>query len=180
MKVQPASIPDVLTIDPVVHGDQRGFFLETYQRQRFADSGIDLEFVQDNFSRSSRGTLRGLHYQIRQPQGKLVFVTAGEVYDVAVDLRRGSPTFGQSVSVTLSEENHRGIYIPPGFAHGFYVVSETADFFYKCTDYYAPQHERTLLWNDPKLGIDWPLTGEPNLSQKDRQGVPLSDAECYE
>jgi len=180
MQVRPTQIPDVVTIEPAVYGDDRGLFMEAFQRRRFADAGIDAEFVQDNFSRSSQGTLRGLHYQIRQPQGKLVFVTAGEVYDVAVDLRRSSETFGQWAGVTLSGENHRCVYIPPGFAHGFCVVSQTADFFYKCTDYYAPQHERTLLWNDPAIGIDWPVSGEPTLSEKDRNGTPLADAECYE
>ena len=180
MKIQPTRIPDVLTIDPAVHGDHRGFFLETYHRQKFADVGIDAEFVQDNLSRSSRGILRGLHYQIQQPQGKLVRVFQGEVFDVAVDLRRTSPTFGQWVGETLTGENHRWMYIPPGFAHGFLVVSESADFFYKCTDFYAPQHERTLLWNDPAIGVEWPQSSGPVLSDKDRGGLPLAEAECYE
>lgn len=179
MEIQPTSIPDLLIIEPVVHGDTRGFFLETYHRRKFANAGITAEFVQDNLSRSKRGTLRGLHYQIRQPQGKLVSVLAGEVFDVAVDLRRSSPTFGQWFGTELTADSHRCLYIPPGCAHGFCVLSESADFFYKCTDFYAPEHERTLLWNDPALAIDWPLEGEPVLSAKDRKGRPLSDAECY-
>jgi dTDP-4-dehydrorhamnose 3,5-epimerase len=180
MRFQQTSLPDALVIDPVVHGDQRGFFLETWHRRHFAEAGVDCEFVQDNFSRSRRGTLRGLHYQIGQPQGKLVRVFAGEVFDVAVDLRRSSGTFGRWVGVTLTAENHRWTWIPPGFAHGFCVISETADFFYKCTDYYAPQEERTLLWNDPDVGIEWPLQDDPILSEKDRAGLPLVRAECFE
>lgn len=180
MEIRPTAIPDVLTIDPDVHGDSRGFFLEAYHSRKFAEAGIKEAFVQDNLSRSRQGILRGLHYQISQPQGKLVRVMQGEVFDVAVDLRRSSPTFGQWVGVTLTGENHRWTYIPPGFAHGFYVVSETADFFYKCTDFYAPEHERTLLWNDPAVGIDWPLVDDPLLSEKDRAGLPLAEAECYE
>jgi dTDP-4-dehydrorhamnose 3,5-epimerase len=179
MEIQPTSIPGLLLIDPVVHSDARGFFLEVYHRRKFAVAGLPDEFVQDNLSRSRRGILRGLHYQIQQPQGKLVSVLAGEVFDVVVDLRRSSATFGQWFGARLSAENHRCLYIPPGCAHGFYVVSETADFFYKCTDFYAAEHERTLLWNDPALGIDWPLQGEPVLSEKDRKGLLLADAECY-
>ncbi len=179
VNITPTRIPDVLLIEPTVYGDHRGFFIETYHRRKFADAGLDATFVQDNLSRSRQGILRGLHYQLHQPQGKLVRAVRGEVYDVAVDLRRGSATFGQWVGVTLSEENHRSVYIPPGFAHGFCVVSNVADVFYKCTDLYAPEHERTLLWNDPQLGIDWPLTGDPVLSDKDRRGVPLSEAETF-
>lgn len=179
MEIQPTSIPDVLLIDPVVHSDARGFFLEVYHRRKFAAAGLPHKFVQDNLSRSGQGILRGLHYQIQQPQGKLVSVLAGEVFDVVVDLRRSSPAFGQWFGARLSAENHRCLYVPPGCAHGFYVVSETADFFYKCTDFYAAEHERTLLWNDPALGIDWPLQQEPLLSAKDRKGLLLSDAEYY-
>ena len=172
-------LPDVFLIAPRVFGDARGFFLESYNKRAMAELGIDAEFVQDNHSRSSKGVLRGLHYQIRQPQGKLVRVTAGEVYDVAVDLRRASPTFGKWTGMVLSAENKRMAWIPPGFAHGFYVVSEYAEFLYKTTDYYAPEHDRTLLWNDPDLGIAWPLDGEPALSEKDRNGKRLSEAEVY-
>lgn len=179
MHIQPTDIPDVLLIDPVVYGDDRGFFLETYHQLKFDEIGITAKFVQDNLSRSRRGILRGLHYQVQQPQGKLVRVLNGEVFDVAVDLRRTSPTFGQWVGATLTGENHRSMYVPPGFAHGFVVLSESADFFYKCTDFYAPQHERTLLWSDPSVGIDWPIDGDPVLSEKDRQGLPLAEAECY-
>lgn len=179
MKFQRTELPDVVLIEPTIFRDDRGFFMETYHRQRFVEGGIDAVFVQDNLSRSTRGTVRGLHFQIQQAQGKLVHVLAGEIFDVAVDLRRSSPTFGRWVGVTLSENNRRAVYIPPGFAHGFCVVSETADVFYKCTDFYAPQHERTLLWNDPVVGVDWPVPGEPILSEKDRHGQPLSDVECY-
>jgi dTDP-4-dehydrorhamnose 3,5-epimerase len=180
MEIQQTSIPDLLVIDPIIHGDARGFFLETYHQRKLAAAGITQPFVQDNLSRSRRGILRGLHYQIRQPQGKLVSVLSGDVFDVAVDLRHSSPTFGQWVGAMLTAENRRCLYIPPGCAHGFYVLSETADFFYKCTDFYAPEHERTLLWNDPALAIDWPFEGDPVLSDKDRKGVLLKDAECYE
>ena len=180
MQFHPTDVPDVLTIDPVVYGDHRGFFLETYHQKKFADAGLDVEFVQDNFSRSTKGILRGLHYQIRQPQGKLVRAMQGEIFDVAVDVRRSSPTFGRWVGVLLSGENHRWVYVPPGFAHGFYVLSETADVYYKCTDLYAPEHERTVLWNDPQVDVDWPISGEPILSEKDMRGVPLSEAECFE
>ncbi|MEW4530140.1 dTDP-4-dehydrorhamnose 3,5-epimerase [Maioricimonas sp. JC845] len=179
MKFQRTELPDVVLIEPTIFRDDRGFFMETYHRQRFVEGGIDAVFVQDNLSRSTRGTVRGLHFQIQQAQGKLVHVLAGEIFDVAVDLRRSSATFGRWVGVTLSEDNRRAVYIPPGFAHGFCVVSETADVFYKCTDFYAPQHERTLLWNDPAVGVDWPVPGEPILSEKDRHGQPLSDVECY-
>ncbi len=173
------AIADVFMIAPGVFGDDRGFFFESYNRRSMAALGIEQDFVQDNHSRSARGVLRGLHYQIRQPQGKLVRVVAGEVFDVAVDLRRASPTFGQWVGMTLSAENKRMAWVPPGFAHGFYVVSETAEVLYKASDYYAPEHERSLLWNDPVLGVEWPLSGEPLLSDKDRKGLPLSLAEVY-
>ncbi len=179
MEVVRTEIPDVLLIEPKLFGDARGCFMETFSLQRYAAQGIIGPFVQDNFSRSRRGTLRGLHYQIQQTQGKLVQVLRGEIYDVAVDLRRSSPTFGRWVGVTLSEQNHRQLYIPPGFAHGFCVVSDEADFVYKCTDYYAPAHERTLLWNDPAVGVTWPISGEPLLSEKDKLGRLLSEADCF-
>lgn len=180
MEIQETSIPGLLIIDPLVHGDSRGFFVEMYQQRRFADAGITAQFVQDNLSRSGHGTLRGLHYQIKRPQGKLISVLSGEVFDVVVDLRRSSPAFGTWLGMRLTAEHHRCMYVPPGCAHGFYVLSESADFFYKCTDYYAPEHERTLAWNDPDLAIDWPLAGAPTLSEKDRRGVPFKEAECYE
>jgi dTDP-4-dehydrorhamnose 3,5-epimerase len=180
MKVLPTAIPDVLVVEPRVFGDARGFFMESWNRRALAEAGLDADFVQDNHSRSRRGVLRGLHYQIRHPQGKLVRVVAGEVFDVAVDLRRSSPTFGRAVGVVLSEDNKRMLWVPPGFAHGFLVTSESADFLYKATDYYHPEYERTLLWNDPALGIDWPLAGEPLLAAKDAAGARLVDAETYE
>ncbi|SEU19027.1 dTDP-4-dehydrorhamnose 3,5-epimerase [Stigmatella erecta] len=176
MKVTETAIPGVLLIEPKVFGDARGFFLETFHAQRYADAGIPGPFVQDNYSRSVKGTLRGLHFQEPQPQGKLVQVVAGAVFDVAVDIRRGSPTFGKWVGVELSAENRRQLWVPPGFAHGFCVTSESADFQYKCTALYAPQNERSLLWNDPDLGITWPLDGEPKLSAKDAAAVRLKDA----
>ncbi len=180
MQFEKLAIPDVVLIKPKVFGDARGFFFEIWEARKFAQAGITAAFVQDNYSRSVQHTLRGLHYQIRQPQGKLVRVTRGEVFDVAVDLRRSSPSFGHCVTAILSAENQQQLWIPPGFAHGFYVLSETAEFFYKCTDYYAPEHERTLSWNDPRLGIPWPLgKDEPILSPKDRQGKLLADADCY-
>ncbi len=167
-------------IAPKVFGDDRGFFLESYNRRSMASLGVDFDFVQDNHSRSAKGVLRGLHYQIRQPQGKLVRVVAGEVFDVAVDLRRASPTFGHWVGMTLSSENKRMAWVPPGFAHGFYVTSDYAEVLYKATDYYAPEHERSLLWNDAAIGIEWPLSGgEPLLSEKDSTGALLSAAEVY-
>lgn len=174
-------IPDVMVITPTVFGDDRGFFFETRHARKFATAGVNLEFVQDNASRSARGVLRGLHYQIKNPQGKLVRVTAGEVFDVAVDLRKNSPTFGRSVSAVLSAENKNQLWMPPGFAHGFYVLSDYADFIYSCTDFYAPEHERTLMWNDPALGIDWPLQADqfPIISAKDAQGRLLKDAEYF-
>jgi dTDP-4-dehydrorhamnose 3,5-epimerase len=181
MKIIPTTIPDVLIIEPMVFGDARGFFYESYNARQFQTlTGFSPQFVQDNHSRSARGVLRGLHYQIRQPQGKLVRVTAGEVFDVCVDLRRSSPFFGQSVAVTLSAENHRQLWIPPGFAHGFLVTSDYAEFLYKTTDYYAPEHERSLQWNDPVLNIAWPFQGEPLLSPKDKSAVSLAEAETFE
>lgn len=180
MKVICCNIPDVLIIEPKVFGDERGFFFESFNQKRFEQlTGVKSHFVQDNHSRSAQHVLRGLHYQIRQPQGKLVRVTAGEVFDVCVDLRKHSETFGHSVAVMLSAQNHRQLWIPPGFAHGFLVVSSHAEFLYKTTDYYAPEYERSLLWNDPALGIDWPLTAEPLLSAKDKIGLPLAQAEVF-
>ncbi|MHB1202761.1 MAG: dTDP-4-dehydrorhamnose 3,5-epimerase [Acidithiobacillus sp.] len=179
MNFTPLAIPEVILIEPRVFGDARGFFLESWNRRSFAEHGLNLDFVQDNHSRSGHGVLRGLHYQIQQPQGKLVRVVNGEVFDVAVDLRRSSPTFGQWVGATLSAENHRLLWVPPGFAHGFCVLSEHADFLYKATDYYAAAHERTVLWNDPDIAIRWPLQGEPMLAPKDAAGSPLVEAECY-
>jgi dTDP-4-dehydrorhamnose 3,5-epimerase len=182
MKFIPTANPEVITIEPEIFGDERGFFMETYQAAQFAGAGIDYQFIQDNHSGSRRGILRGLHYQIRQPQGKLVRVATGEVFDVAVDLRRSSPTFGKWVSSCLSAENKRQLWIPPGFAHGFYVLSDWAELVYKATDYYAPQWDRTLLWNDPELNIDWPIgLGEhPILSRKDTEGKRLRDADVYD
>lgn len=179
MQVTDTKLAGVKIIEPKRFGDDRGYFLETFQAERYRDVGIHQQFVQDNCSRSSRGVLRGLHYQIKRPQGKLVCVTRGSVFDVAVDLRAGSQTFGDWVGVTLSDDNAKQLYIPPGFAHGFCVLSDTADFTYKCTDYYAPEHERSLLWNDPSVGIDWPLDN-PTVSAKDAQGVLLKDAEVFD
>jgi len=180
MEFQRLEIPDLVLIKPKVFGDSRGFFFESWEARKFAAAGVDVEFVQDNCSRSVQGTLRGLHYQIQQPQGKLVRVTNGEVYDVAVDIRRNSASFGRWVSTILSADNKHQLWIPPGFAHGFYVLSESAEFFYKCTDYYNPQHERTLRWDDADLGIAWPLGGAiPLLSAKDQEGKSLLDAECF-
>jgi dTDP-4-dehydrorhamnose 3,5-epimerase len=181
VNVTPTSIPDVLLIEPVVRTDDRGFFLESWHSGRYAEAGIHLPFVQDNHSRSVRGTLRGLHYQIEQAQGKLVRVVTGTVLDVAVDLRRGSRSFGSWVGAELSDLNHRQLWIPPGFAHGFYVLSEQADLVYKCTAFYAPEHERTLRWDDPEVGIGWPLMGSvpPLLSAKDAAGLPLREAPVY-
>ncbi len=176
MQTTRLSIPDVVLIEPKVFGDARGFFLESFNQRAFTEAtGSDTPFVQDNHSRSSRGVLRGLHYQIQHPQGKLVRVVAGAVFDVAVDIRRSSPTFGRWVGVELSAENHRQLWVPPGFAHGFLVLSETADFLYKTTDYYAPEHERCIAWNDPQIGIEWPLQegSVPVLSAKDRVATPL-------
>jgi len=181
MQVTPTRLPEVLIIDPKVFGDERGFFFESYNARTFREAtGFNGEFVQDNHSKSARGVLRGLHFQIQQAQGKLVRVTAGEVFDVVVDLRKSSPRFGQHEAVVLSAANRRMLWVPPGFAHGFLVTSESAEFLYKVTDSWAPEHERTLLWNDPALGIDWPLNGiEPILSKKDVEGLPLARAETY-
>jgi len=181
MEIINTSIQDVLLLQPKVFGDERGFFMETYRQSLFEKVGIDMAFVQDNHSASDRGVLRGLHYQIKQPQGKLVRVIQGEVFDVAVDLRRSSPTFGQHVSTVLSAENKRLFWVPPGFAHGFLVLSDKAEFTYKCTDYYAPEHERSLLWNDPELNIDWPELGDTefSLSAKDKAGLLMTDCEYY-
>ena len=181
MKVISTAVPDVLIIEPRVFGDARGFFFESFNARAFRDAtGLDEQFVQDNHSRSARGVLRGLHYQIRQPQGKLVRVVRVSVFDVVVDLRRRSPSFGRWTGVELTEDNHRQLWIPPGFAHGFVVLSESADFLYKTTDYYAPEHERCLAWNDPTVGVEWPLAGEPQLSAKDREGKPLAQCEVFE
>ncbi len=180
MKVTPTTIPGVLILDPTVYEDGRGFFYESYNQRKLADLlGITDAFVQDNHSRSARHVLRGLHYQIKQPQAKLIRVSAGEVFDVAVDLRRSSPTFGHWVGVTLSAHNKRQLWIPIGFAHGFLVLSEFSDCLYKTTDYWAPEHERCVLWNDPDVGIKWPLTGDPVLSEKDKKGVGLKEAEAF-
>ena len=180
MQIIRMAIPDVLIIEPKVFGDERGFFFESFNQRRFTElTGVSTPFVQDNHSRSANNVLRGLHYQIQQPQGKLVRVTAGEVFDVCVDLRKNSPTFGQSVSVVLSGATHRQLWVPPGFAHGFLVTSDFAEFLYKTTDYYAPEFERSLLWNDPALAIDWPLAGAPLLSVKDKAGVYLAQADNF-
>lgn len=179
MQITPTALPDVLLLTPRVFADERGYFMETWNARVFAGHGLDLAFVQDNHSRSHRHTLRGLHYQVTQPQGKLVSVTRGEIFDVVVDMREGSATFGHWAAEILSEDNHRMLWIPPGFAHGFYVLSETADIHYKCTDFYAPAHERCIRWDDPALGIRWPLAaGErPRLSPRDAQGTSLAEAE---
>ena len=179
MEVIATQHPEVLLLRPKVFGDARGFFFESYNRKAFTEIGIDAEFVQDNHSRSAKGVLRGLHYQIQQPQGKLVRVAVGEVFDVAVDLRRSSPYFGRVATFRLSAENHEMAWIPPGFAHGFLVLSEYAEFLYKTTDYYAPQFERSLLWNDPALAIAWPLEGAPLLSAKDQAALRLDECEVF-
>ncbi len=179
MRINPTSIPDVLEILPRVYGDERGFFFESWNAQAYARAGIPDAFVQDNHSRSLRNVLRGLHYQVQRPQGKLVRVLAGEVYDIAVDLRCSSPTFGKWVSLALSAERKNMLWVPPGFAHGFCVVSEYAEVFYKATDYYAPEHERTLLWSDAQLAIPWPIQGAPIVSPKDAAGTPFAEAEFY-
>ena len=179
--VTPTSLPGVLILEPKVFGDARGFFFESFNQRDFAKvTGLDVQFVQDNHSRSVKGVLRGLHYQIRHPQGKLVRVTQGEVFDVAVDLRRKSSNFGQWVGVVLSTQNHRQLWVPPGFAHGFVVTSESAEFLYKTTDYWYPDHERSLLWNDPTVGVQWPLQGQPQLAVKDIAGIKLQDAEVFD
>ncbi|HMS26948.1 MAG TPA: dTDP-4-dehydrorhamnose 3,5-epimerase [Burkholderiaceae bacterium] len=180
MKATATDIPDVLVIEPKVFGDQRGFFFESFNQDAFNQvTGLNVNFVQDNHSRSGKGVLRGLHYQIQQAQGKLVRVVNGEVLDVTVDIRRSSPTFGKWISVVLSGSNHKQLWIPPGFAHGFLVLSDTADFLYKTTDYYAPQFERCLLWNDPDVNIDWNLSAAPLLSVKDAQGTKFVQAELF-
>jgi len=180
MKVQSTQIPGVLIVEPVVFGDDRGFFLESYNKREMQSIGIDAHFVQDNHSRSSRNVLRGLHYQINQPQGKLVRVVSGKVFDVAVDIRRDSAFFGKWAGVELSAENKRMFWIPPGFAHGFVVLSDSADFLYKATDYYEQKFERTILWNDPDLAIEWPIEGKPILSLKDAAGKAFCEAEVFE
>lgn len=179
MIFKPTRLPEVMLIEPKVFGDARGFFMETWEARKFAEGGIDASFVQDNHSRSSQWVVRGLHYQLRHTQGKLVRITEGEVFDVVVDVRKSSPTFGQWVGEYLSADNRRMMWIPPGFAHGFAVLSERVDFLYKCTDYYDPASERTLLWNDPALGIEWPIPPgvQPIVSEKDRVGVPFSHIE---
>lgn len=181
MKFLPTRIPDVIVIEPLVLGDERGFFAETWRADRFATRGLPTTFVQDNHSRSARGVLRGLHFQLERPQGKLVRVASGSVFDVAVDVRRSSPTFGKWVGEELSAENRRQLWIPPGFAHGFLVLSAAADFVYKCTDYYHPDSERTLLWNDPEVAISWPIPSdlEVRLSARDTSGALISDLESF-
>ncbi len=182
MQFTPTSIPDVILIEPKVFPDDRGFFMETYRSDLLKEAGISLDFVQDNHSGSQRGTLRGLHYQIRQPQGKLLRVAVGEIFDVVVDIRRNSPTFGRWVGVQLSAENKRQLWVPPGFANGFYVLSEWAELIYKATDYYAPEWERSILWCDPEIGIDWPIVPDtdPLLSAKDTKGKLLADADLLD
>lgn len=184
MKVIPTAIPDVLIFEPIIHGDHRGFFLETWRESTFEKIVPGQRFVQDNHSKSGQGILRGLHYQLMKPQGKLVRVIAGEIFDAVVDMRRMSPTFGKWVGVTLSADNHRQLWVPPGFAHGFVVTSASAEMVYKCSDYYDPQDEHSLLWNDPELAIDWPLAESgidaPVLSEKDRNGSRFADALVYE
>jgi dTDP-4-dehydrorhamnose 3,5-epimerase len=179
MNIVDTAIPDVKVFEPKVFGDERGFFVETFRQSQFEDLGLDVQFVQDNHSSSSKGVLRGLHYQIQKPQGKLIRVTAGEVYDVAVDLRKSSPTFGQHVGVHLSAENKKICWVPPGFAHGFLVLSDMAEFVYKCTEYYAPEHDRSLLWNDPELNIRWPFDGSPELSAKDAGAKTLANTDVF-
>ena len=180
MQFTPTTIPDVIIIEPHVFTDERGFFLESYQKRRFSEAGIPFDFVQDNHSKSQQGVLRGLHYQIQQPQGKLVRVIAGEIFDVAVDIRKKSLTFGKWVGDFLSAENKKSLWVPAGFAHGFLVTSSTAEVFYKTTDYYAPQWERSILWNDPTIAIDWPFGVAPMLSPKDEAGKLLDEAEVFE
>ena len=182
MKITPTAIPEVMLVEPQVFGDERGFFLETYHKLRFEAGGIRVDFVQDNHSASRQGILRGLHYQVRQAQGKLVRAAVGEIFDVAVDIRRSSATFGKWVGARLSAENKHQLWVPAGFAHGFYVISEWAEVLYKATDYYAPQWEREILWNDAQIGIDWPLVnGEaPQLSEKDAHATAFKDAELFD
>jgi dTDP-4-dehydrorhamnose 3,5-epimerase len=181
LTIIPTALPDVLIVEPKVFGDDRGFFYESFNARAFAEAtGIERDFVQDNHSRSVRGVLRGLHYQIRQPQGKLVRVVSGEVFDVAVDMRRSSATFGQWVGVHLSAQNKRQLWIPEGFAHGFLVTSDSAEFLYKTTNYYSPESERSVIWNDPDIGIQWPLEGAPILAKKDQDGTPFAAAEYFD
>jgi len=181
MEVIETTISDVKLLKPKVFGDERGFFMESYNQKTLKDlCGLDVDFVQDNHSRSTKNVLRGLHYQMEQAQGKLVRVVSGEVFDVAVDLRQSSATFGQWEGTVLSGQNHHQFYVPPGFAHGFVVLSETADFLYKTTDYYAPQHEKCIRWDDPEIGIEWPIDGEPSLSEKDKAGVSFQQAVYYD
>jgi len=181
MKVTPTAIPDVLVIEPKVFGDARGFFFESFNQKSFNEAtGLNVAFVQDNHSRSAKGVLRGLHYQLQQPQGKLVRVVRGAVFDVAVDIRKSSPTFGRWVGVELSEDNHKQLWVPAGFAHGFLVLSETADFLYKTTNYYAPAHEHCLAWNDPAIGIVWPSDLQPRLSNKDQMALPMASAQLFD
>lgn len=179
MNFVPTELPEVVVVEPKVFGDSRGFFMEVFHAGRFGDAGLPTEWKQDNISRSQKNVLRGLHFQLTQPQGKLVRCLRGAIYDVAVDVRRSSPTFGKWVGIEITEENRRAIYVPVGFAHGFCVLSDVADVEYKCTDLYAPQHERSLIWNDPTVGVKWPLSGEAQLSSKDLLGKPLADLECY-
>ena len=180
MKVTPTSMPEVLVFEPTVFGDDRGFFYESYNARQFSQmTGLSVNFVQDNHSRSAKNVLRGLHYQIRQPQGKLVRVISGAIFDVVVDIRASSPFFGRWIGVELSAENRRQLWVPPGFAHGFVVTSDNAECLYKTTDYWSPEHERSILWNDPALAIEWPLSGTPMLSGKDNQGKLLADAEVF-
>ena len=179
MNVSPTALPGVLLVEPRVFGDDRGFFFESYNKRAFAAAGIDATFVQDNHSRSRRGVLRGLHYQLEHAQGKLLRVASGEVFDVVVDVRRSSPAFGRAMGVTLSSGNRRMLWVPPGFAHGFLALSESVDFLYKTTDYWYPEHERTLLWNDPALAIEWPLAGYPIVNAKDAAGLPLAAVDVY-
>lgn len=180
MRIIETSLTDVKIIEPTVFGDERGFFMETWSQRAFAEHGIEQNFVQDNHSRSARGVLRGMHYQIKHPQGKLVRVTQGEVFDVAIDMRKSSRQFGQWVGVELSDNNKRQLWVPPGFAHGFLVLSETADFQYKCTDIYAPEYECSLIWNDPDVGIEWPLNDlTPQLADKDKAGLPFNECDTY-
>lgn len=180
MKVTSTSLPEVLLVSPKVFGDSRGFFFESWNQQTFSECGIDAKFVQDNHSRSARGVLRGLHYQIRHPQGKLVRVLSGSIFDVAVDIRRSSPRFGQWTGIVLGAEAHHSLWVPAGFAHGFCVLSEFAEVLYKTTDYYAPEQERCIIWNDAAIGIQWPLPSPPILSAKDQQGMALVDAEVFD
>ena len=182
MQILETSLAECVLLEPTVYGDDRGFFLETWNGRVFSEIGLDIDFVQDNHSRSQLGVLRGLHYQVQSPQGKLVRVTRGSVYDVAVDIRRSSPSFGRWVGVELDEDNKRMFWVPPGFAHGFYVTSDVADFQYKCSEYFAPEHDRAIRWDDPEIGIDWPLVNGamPALSAKDQSAPLLSDAELFE